>query len=419
MVTIYKPKFNPTGYDSSYKASSVTNPTNGQSSSSSTSYAQINLATGSNAETYIDYTFSVSNIPENAEILSVECTAKALISSTSSNYTSSRTLQLYSGATAKGSATTIVATSSNSTAQHTLTCGTWTRDELENCRLRIYAKRGSYSTTSQIYVRFYGATITVKYWIPTAIPVVGNTVVGGVNKTLSKAHVMVDGVNKTLVKSYANVNGIWVPTFKYETLTETTWKKYKAEQVITSSRYYAGDSGYGACNYWYDLSYYDEDDITLYDENYTAEQFESEYNGWRVYTDYTDISTSAGISITVFESDYVLTIGSGSFNELRDWLFDDNGLASKGGYLYMVPSGSAMNGLNELVNLDLRLYVWSSPMTGDYDYNSFYIDKRETELTVSHTYKWVCGDYIEDVTSYDSSEYPINGRSGDYWYIKQ
>jgi hypothetical protein len=237
--------------------------------------------------------------------------------------------------------------------------------------------------------------------------VVGNTVVGGVNKTLSKGHVMVDGVNKTLVKSYANVNGIWVPTFKYETLTETTWKKYTAEQVITSSRYSAAFNLINSTMFWYDVSYNGGEEPL----NYPGSEFESRYDGWRVYKDYTDISNSAGISITVFESDYVLTIGSGSFNELKEimgaeWTSD----------LYMVPGGDKTNGIDAISNLWGRHEVGSA---FSYDADSFYIQCVEGSLHADHTYKWVCGDYIEDVTSYDSSEYPINGRSGDYWYIKQ
>lgn len=128
--------------------------------SSNTTYAQWNLTTGSNAESYVFYKFNLSEIPADATINSVTCKAKAYINQTNSSRISARTIQLYyQNLTAKGSATTI----SSSTSVLTLTCGTWTRKELDECHIRLYAKRGTSNTTTTYYCRFYGADLTINY----------------------------------------------------------------------------------------------------------------------------------------------------------------------------------------------------------------------------------------------------------------
>ena len=149
----------PTGVASDHAYASISNQTNGYNESSNTTYATINLTTGSGATTYIYYTFDFSDIPVGATIESVSCTAKAYINTTNSSRITTRQMQLYTGTTAKGSAYTI----SNSTSAHTMTTGTWTRDELQNARIRLYGVRGTSNTTSTYYFRFYGATFTVNY----------------------------------------------------------------------------------------------------------------------------------------------------------------------------------------------------------------------------------------------------------------
>ena len=149
----------PTGVASDHAYASVSNTTNGYADSSNTTYATINLTTGSGATTYIYFTFDFSDIPSGATIDSVSCSAKAYINTTNSSRITTRQIQLYSGTTAKGSASTI----SNSTTAFSMTTGTWTRDELLNARIRLYGVRGTSNTTSTYYFRFYGATFTVNY----------------------------------------------------------------------------------------------------------------------------------------------------------------------------------------------------------------------------------------------------------------
>lgn len=161
----------PTGVADDHAYASVSNITNGYAESSNTSYATINLTTGSGATTYIYFTFDFSSIPAGATINSVSCSAKAYINTTNSSRITTRQIQLYSGTTAKGSASTV----SNSTYAFNMTAGTWTRDELQNARIRLYGVRGTSNTTSGYYFRFYGATFTVDYSVEGTAYTIGAT----------------------------------------------------------------------------------------------------------------------------------------------------------------------------------------------------------------------------------------------------
>jgi len=154
----------PSGYssvNSSYSSVNSSYPiSNGYTDASSTSFAYIACNTGSNATSYISYTFDTSEIPHNATITAVACTAKVRVSSTS--YISSANVQLYSDSTAKGSATSARTTSASS---YTLTPGSWTRSEIDDIQIRYTAHRGTSNTSRAAYMYFYGATLSITYAI--------------------------------------------------------------------------------------------------------------------------------------------------------------------------------------------------------------------------------------------------------------
>lgn len=150
----------PVSYDSDRKWNAANNTANGYTDSSSTNYCLIGLTFGSNAETMVNWNFgSFSSIPDGATIDSVTCTCKCSINNTTASRIPIRTAQLYSGSAAKGSAYTLA----NSTTVFNITPGTWTREELQSAKLRLYAKRGTSSTQTGYYIYFYGATMTVEY----------------------------------------------------------------------------------------------------------------------------------------------------------------------------------------------------------------------------------------------------------------
>lgn len=154
----------PSGYssaNSSYSSISGSYPvTNGYTDATSTTYAYITCNTGSRATTYISYTFDVSEIPANATIDSVTCSAKVRVSSTS--YISTAVVQLYNGTTAKGSSTSARSTTATT---YNLTPGSWTRSELNNIQIRYTGTRGTSNTTRAAYLYFYGATLNISYSI--------------------------------------------------------------------------------------------------------------------------------------------------------------------------------------------------------------------------------------------------------------
>lgn len=133
--------------DSSYPTS------NGLSDTTSTSYARFKLAS---TQYHAIYSFDTSAIPTTATIVSVSCSVKAYVTSTSSNI-SVKKAQLYAGSTAKGSADTLPTSLS---VWNISTPGSWTGSEIQNIRLRF---DGTYSGSSSYYIQFYGAELTVVY----------------------------------------------------------------------------------------------------------------------------------------------------------------------------------------------------------------------------------------------------------------
>lgn len=193
----------PTGYDSGYTAYSVTSLENGETDSSSTTYATINLSMGKQAVTEFYYTFS-PNLPSGAIINSVSCSCKCYISNTTSAYISTRTVQLYSGSTAKGNASTVA----KSTTVINMDIGSWTVAELNNAKIRIYAKRANSGTANNYYFRFYGATLTIDYTYDSVILPI---------------RVKVNGAWVTPTKLLVKQNGSWVQASGIKAKSGGSW----------------------------------------------------------------------------------------------------------------------------------------------------------------------------------------------------
>lgn len=162
----------PSGYTGLSSLTTTTNypVTNGYTDSSSTTYARFTLSSGSTG--YLYYTFDCSSIPADATITTITGTVKAYVSSTSR--VTSTQCQLFTGTTAKGSNVTFASTSSSNTVN--ITPGTsWTRNELDDLRLKIGGTGSSSSGgggggggggNSSRYIYFYGANITINYTVP-------------------------------------------------------------------------------------------------------------------------------------------------------------------------------------------------------------------------------------------------------------
>lgn len=145
-------------YPESYEASRMNSTSNlsaciGKSADEGSSTSNV-YSSGQSTTGIADYSFDLSSIPSNATISSVACKVKAHEENASR---STCTLQLYSGSTAKGSATTVNGTSNTI---YTLTTGSWTRSELDSLTLRMSV--GYYGGL------IAGATLTIVYTMATA-----------------------------------------------------------------------------------------------------------------------------------------------------------------------------------------------------------------------------------------------------------
>ena len=152
----------PSSYDSDHQYYSITGASGAYAAETSSSNCSIGCTRGSvGAQTYIYFKFNTSslNIPDGATINSVQIAAKARSSTGSTNNLRVRQMQACSGTTLKGTATSFT---TNSNAQ-TLNVGTWTKEELADVRIRVYAERGTNNINSGYTLTFYGATLTIVY----------------------------------------------------------------------------------------------------------------------------------------------------------------------------------------------------------------------------------------------------------------
>lgn len=156
----------PSSMSSVHSYYNISGQTSAYTSESSTTYCQIGWTRGRNAETYVYFKFNCDSIPDNATILSVSCRAKAYASQSSSSYTSSRTMQLRCNlGSGRGTSKSNSVTYTTSTTTGTLTGTGITRDDLRDIYIMINVVRGTSSTNSSYYSRFYGATLTISYEI--------------------------------------------------------------------------------------------------------------------------------------------------------------------------------------------------------------------------------------------------------------
>ena len=118
------------------------------------------------AEGKLVYNFDCSSIPRNAIITSVSCQVGASCYS-SGQYFDTKTLQLYCGDVAKGTAVNNTGNGSTSTT-HNINGGSWTRAELDDIKIVEYVVRGD--NTTQASFSFFGATLTVEYTLPAGNP---------------------------------------------------------------------------------------------------------------------------------------------------------------------------------------------------------------------------------------------------------
>jgi len=141
---------------------SLVNASNAYNDEENTTYAQLRLTRGeAHALTWCYFTFDTSSIPAGATINSVECKAKVYFNTSKGTRIDNRDVQMFSGTTAKGASQEATTTA----RVITFNDATWSRNEIDDVRIRFYGVRGTTNLTTDYYFRFYGATLTITYTI--------------------------------------------------------------------------------------------------------------------------------------------------------------------------------------------------------------------------------------------------------------
>ena len=192
----------------------------GDASSDTGNYFRLRSTTSNGEhEVWLNFdTSDLNDIPSNAS-LTVTCKVAFRVSSTT--YISALSVQLYSGNTAKGTATT---TRTTTTTAYTLNIGNWTLEELQNARIRVTATHDS--STSNGDVRIYGADLTINYSVPEHYEYTLSDISS--NHTI----VFLEGAAFTLYsknnnawvqvsKVYKKINGNWVEIMNPNSLFES------------------------------------------------------------------------------------------------------------------------------------------------------------------------------------------------------
>lgn len=145
----------------------------GKGSDNESSYAEWGLVTGAQAYTKVYWSFDMSSIPNNATITNVTCSARCSNTNTNIMQGGNTLIAIGVGETTKVASDN--ASFGKSPTVVTVSDATFTRAELDNFRLKIQAVRGFLSTGTSYHTKFYGATLTIDYTVPSdppSIPVI-------------------------------------------------------------------------------------------------------------------------------------------------------------------------------------------------------------------------------------------------------
>lgn len=193
----------------------LSNISNAYDTADSDNYAQLQLAAGGTVGT-IYLNMPSFTLPSGATLVDVGCMATLQYNrnNSSSGFTSS--CQLYSGNTAKGSATSFVTAGGTDVVKTTfdLTVGTWAANELSNIRFYLTATNNASGTTRYIYI--YGVSVKIVY---ESDGVVYKYTISNVTSD----HTIVVTIATQQQKSYIKQNGSWIQCSKVYKKINGSW----------------------------------------------------------------------------------------------------------------------------------------------------------------------------------------------------
>nr|DAL14463.1 MAG TPA_asm: hypothetical protein [Caudoviricetes sp.] len=133
-----------------------------------TTYAEIYLVRGRQAQTYVTYRFNTSSIPAGATIKKVTLRAKGDVSSENTYVISITQVSLLSGQDVLVGSNDYAFGEMASTVAVIAT--NVTRAQLDDTKAKLFVQRGSGYTNDQEFMRFYGADLIVEYEAGTTPP---------------------------------------------------------------------------------------------------------------------------------------------------------------------------------------------------------------------------------------------------------
>ena len=202
-------------YDYENSGFTISNIQNAYTDINDSTYANCDAPAGKvTSHLYLD--LGPIDIPSDATISNVSCQASLQISRNGSSSGMNASCQMYSGNTAKGSATTL-ATSATDVARttYTLTVGTWTAAELQNARFYISFTNNASGTHRYVYV--YGISFTVTYTVSGEVYIYtinnvasDHTIIVSAGASKPKIYVKLNGSWNEYSKVFLKINGSWV-----------------------------------------------------------------------------------------------------------------------------------------------------------------------------------------------------------------
>ena len=141
---------------------------NGCTPVSSTTRCALYSVQQNSAVSYMYYNFDCSSIPLNAEISSVSCSFKG--GTQGSTYYSAYIAQMCAGTTAKGSSVSVTGTNTSPSTVTVNGGNSWTRNELNDLKIKFQVTRNTSSSSSASTFSFYGATVSITYTVPAGNP---------------------------------------------------------------------------------------------------------------------------------------------------------------------------------------------------------------------------------------------------------